>query len=67
MADKTAADFVMPRGQYVGKTLFEIACKDPEYLDWVAGEWTDEVGDKAREAVELPEIARRIDAAVYGD
>lgn len=61
-----ASDYVMTFGDYAGKTLFEIACEDPEWLD-SAADWVRHPVAKAAilAALKEPEVARRVDSAVF--
>ena len=64
--NKDLLDYVMPFGKHEGETIWQIAQSDPKWLDWAAGNIKGQVGEKLREAVKHPDIARRIDNAVFG-
>ena len=57
--------FVLPFGKHRGKTIWQVAEDDPKWLDWAAGKIQGQVGEKIRDAVKHPDIARRIDNAVF--
>ena len=60
-------DFVMPFGKHSGKTLWQIACEAPKYLDWCAGEFngTRDVDKMIQAVVKIPAVAKKIDNAVF--
>lgn len=67
--EQTVMDFEMPFGKHRNKTLWQIACEDPKYLDWAAGEFDGDrdVDRMIKEAVKIPAISKKIDAAVFDE
>lgn len=71
-------EYVAPFGKHRGKTLWWIAQNDPAYLDWATDLKTNsshtvamrqnvlEFRGMACKAVQIPEVARLIDAALEG-
>jgi uncharacterized protein (DUF3820 family) len=60
-------DYVLPFGKYKGKTIWQVAESDPKYLDWAADNIGGMVGIRLKQAVKHPEVAKRIDRAVFDD
>ncbi len=60
----TATDYQMTFGKHEGRTLFQIACEDPTYLDWAADGLKGHARFMVREALKHPDIERRVNAAL---
>jgi len=59
-----AIDYTMTYGKHKGLTLFQIACDDPTYLDWLLDNSPQHIAETVCEALSHPDVAKRVNRAL---